>query len=63
MLCVCLYSSLYTTFLYCKLISILQSPFEISQQGVKSSIWHRIVSTRKALSTILGTKLHSSLQH
>lgn len=62
MLFVCLYSSLYTTFWYSKLLFILQSPLEISQQDIKSSIWHWIVSTRKALSTILATKSHSSLQ-
>lgn len=33
MLCVCQYSSLYTTFWYSKLNSILQSPLEISQAG------------------------------
>lgn len=59
---VCLYRSLYTTFWYSKLISILQSPLGISQQDVKSSIWHWIVSTRKALSTVLATKSNSSLQ-
>lgn len=63
MLCFCLYSSLYTTFWYSKLICILQSSLEISHQDVKSGIWHWIVSTRKALSTILATKSYSSLQH
>jgi len=53
----CIYSSPYTCIWYSKLRSILQNPLEISQQDVKSSIWHWIVSTRKALSTNISNQI------
>lgn len=37
-------------------VGILQSPLEISQQDVKSSVWHWIVSTGKAFSTNISSQ-------